>query len=160
MIYHVTYRATDNRPFTVNIEAPSEAKALLVWRHRHPEHLGYRLDVIGVATEGSEVHLRWHDYASEFDERFSSPVVKSAEMGLVILTLIGYTVFMCGGTALGLWFGQQREGVNPVGMASLGLGLGIVLGYVSNVILDWMRSVILLQHEIIERLAREKDVSP
>lgn len=160
MIYHVTYTAPDHNPFTVNIEAPSEAKALLAWRHRHPEHMGYRSGTIGMAPEGAEIHLRWHDYAIEFDSRFSSPVVKSAEMGLVILTLIGYTVFMCGGTALGLWFGQQREGVNPVSMASLGLGLGIVLGYVSNVILDWMRSVILLQNEIIERLAREKDISP
>ncbi len=156
MIYHCAYVTPAGERFPVDIEAPDEAKARLTWGHRHPERLGYRLESLALAAEGAVAHLDWKDYASEYGERFSSPVVKSVEMGLVILTLLGYVLCISGGTALGLWLGMLKDPAHSMPLAALGMGVGIVLGYAVNVILDWMRSVVILQHEIIERLAREE----
>ena len=149
MNFTLSYTTPTGVSFSVNILAPNERDARLVWAHRHPVDFGYALTDVRVAEAGAIAHLHWDDYEDEFRECLSSRLVKGTEMGLIILILLGYIACIAGGTATGLYIAQSRNHAESMPMGLGGLFLGIICGYAANVLLDWMRSILLLLQSII-----------
>ena len=149
MNFTISYTTPTGVSFSVNILAPNERDARLVWAHRHPVAFGYALTDVKVAEAGAIAHLQWDDYKDEFRECLSSRLVKGTEMGLVIFIILGYIACIAGGTAAGLYIAQSRNDPESMPMGICGLCFGIICGYAVNVLLDWMRSILLLLQSMI-----------